>query len=245
MAQKWFQSVGVRAALILTIGGIVVAGMNILHERSQVKRDVASKDARLADLTDQLSLSRSEIQRLETQLAPFKTIALEKYTGSEQEKLQKLADDLQDLKDPLKRPIGSATSHVEIWIESDESRVGVTLGGAGHLAFVKDGRVLLLMVVNDWYSHCDDKGKAVYRVDFQLAAKQSIVGKPVEELRTSDSIEIRFAQMVPNSRVLRGKVSIVLNGSIQLEFEVPPQQTEKDRLYIRDVAAGFTVAPSL
>lgn len=42
-----------------------------------------------------------EIQRLETLLTPFRTIAIERYTGSEAEALSKLADRIQELESTL------------------------------------------------------------------------------------------------------------------------------------------------
>jgi len=171
MAQKWYQSVGVRAALIVTIGGIIVASMNILHERSQLKRDVTDKDTRIAELTDQLSSIRSEVQRLETQLAPFKIIALEKYTGSEQETLRKLADEIQELKDPLKKLIASATSRVVVTIKSDAQAQGSAsyTGAGGHLMFVKDRQSLLATAGTQSNARWNGKGEATYEGDFSIA----------------------------------------------------------------------------
>ena len=51
------------------------------------------------NLNIEISKKDSEIQKLETQLIPFRTIALEKYAGSEQEALNKLAKQLASLED--------------------------------------------------------------------------------------------------------------------------------------------------
>lgn len=48
-------------------------------------------------LNTDLSDARSEIQRLETLLAPFRTVALERYTGPEAEALRKLSDQIREL----------------------------------------------------------------------------------------------------------------------------------------------------
>ena len=102
MKKQWHQYVGIRAAIIIAVGGIIVAAMYIWNSRSELKQsnvkyknEMKEKDARITDLQQQLSQKDVEIQRLETQLTPFKTIALEKYTGSEQEALEKLAQSLK------------------------------------------------------------------------------------------------------------------------------------------------------
>lgn len=106
MAKKWFSSVGVKAAAILVVGSIIVAGMHIWNSRSQMAQDnknykteIDQKNTNIGKLQRDLSSKNTEIQRLETQLIPFRTIALDKYTGSESEALQKLASDIGRLQE--------------------------------------------------------------------------------------------------------------------------------------------------
>lgn len=105
MAKKWYSSVTVIAAIIIVVGSVIVAGMNIWNNRSQLVQDnenykvkIDDQKRKIDDLQQDSSNKNAEIQRLETQLIPFKAIALEKYTGSEQEVLGKLADELKELK---------------------------------------------------------------------------------------------------------------------------------------------------
>jgi len=69
--KRWYQSVGVRAAFIIAISGIVVAGMNIWHSRSKLKQDnenyqkeINSKNGHINTLEQQISQKTAEIQRL-------------------------------------------------------------------------------------------------------------------------------------------------------------------------------------
>ena len=106
----------VQAAIIT--GLLAFAGMwwRSNSESSILRTKVTEQNQKIAS-------QRADIQRLETQLTPFKTIALEKFTGSEQEALRKLAYELDELKsymDPFKKPIASATAHVEVTIKSKE-----------------------------------------------------------------------------------------------------------------------------
>lgn len=80
MSQKWFQKASVQASLVSAFAIVVVATVPIYHLNESnlaLQRDI---DAKIA-----------EIQRLETQLTPFRTIALERYGGTEVEALYKLA----------------------------------------------------------------------------------------------------------------------------------------------------------
>jgi len=102
MKKQWHQYVGIRAAIIMAVGGIIVAGMYIWNNRSELKQsnddykdEIKNKNDLISKLQQKLSQKDSEIQRLETQLTPFRTIALEKYTGSEKEALEKLAQSMK------------------------------------------------------------------------------------------------------------------------------------------------------
>jgi hypothetical protein len=85
MTQKFYQKASVQVAIISAIGLIIVSLITVGHQRSQLKSDNKKLEREVADKT-------AEIQRLETLLTPFRTIALEKYTGDEKEALRKLAD---------------------------------------------------------------------------------------------------------------------------------------------------------
>jgi hypothetical protein len=101
MGKIKFDSVGVQAALIIVIGTIIVASINIVNSRSALyqenealKQKVGEQKDEIESLGNEKEKQTSEIQRLETILTPFRTIALEKYTGSEKEVLKKLRNDL-------------------------------------------------------------------------------------------------------------------------------------------------------
>ncbi len=105
MTKKRYSSVAVEAAFITAVAIVMVAAMNIWHDRSQIKQDnknyeveINKKNTKINELQQELSSKNAEIQRLETSLIPFRIIAFEKYTGSEQEALRKLANEIKDLK---------------------------------------------------------------------------------------------------------------------------------------------------
>jgi predicted RNase H-like nuclease (RuvC/YqgF family) len=243
MAKKWYQSVRVRATFILGASSIIVAGMYILHARSELKQKNENYEKEIKIKNTLIVEKDSEIQRLETQLIPFKTIAIEKFTGTEQEALLKLANKLQELEkhiDPLKKPLASATAKIEIIIKTDK-HINARYGAGGYLAFCKNGQFLLMTIAQyaDTYPHAE--GEVLYKLDLQMDAENSAVGKPIEILQTSDLIQIMFhPHPIPeNSQVVKGKASVVINGNERFEFEILPQQMQGKNIFIRDVKINF------
>jgi len=90
MTQKFYQKASVQVAIVSAIGLFAVTAITIWHQRSQLKTDNQNLQREVTGKT-------SEIQRLETLLTPFRTIALEKFTGDEKQALRKLADDILHL----------------------------------------------------------------------------------------------------------------------------------------------------
>lgn len=94
MAQKFYQKATVQVAIVSGLVAIIIAGATILHQRSDLK----DENERLLRLTQKQS---AEIQRLETQLTPFRTIALEKFAGPEGEALKQLAERITTIDESL------------------------------------------------------------------------------------------------------------------------------------------------
>lgn len=237
--KKWYQYVGIRAACIIAIGGIIVAGLNIWHNRSKLAQDNEQYQTEIDTLKQDLSDKNFEIQRLETQLAPFKTIALEKYTGSEQERLQKLAERIEELENPLKKTIASAEAQVEVVIKSDEEVSMRYMTEGGLLSFVKNHQSLLLISNTQSDAKQNGKGEVIYKGVFSMQADHSAVGKPIEILQESDIIQIMFRKIPENSQVIGGKASVVINGNTRFEFEILPQQMRDKNIIIQDIKSSF------
>ena len=96
MSQKFYQKASVQVAMVSAVVLIIVPIITIVHQRSQLKSD----NIRLQREND---TKTTEIQRLETLLIPFRTIALEKYTLPEAEALRKLAEQIGVLQDADKQ----------------------------------------------------------------------------------------------------------------------------------------------
>src|ERR1039457_4454058 len=92
MAQKWYQKATVQGAIVAALALLIATLAPIALEVPSLKSDNA-------DLNRKLTEKSADLQRLETQLAPFRTIALERYTGPENEALAKLASQIQLLQE--------------------------------------------------------------------------------------------------------------------------------------------------
>jgi hypothetical protein len=90
MSQPFYQKASVQVSIISAVTLLIVTAATILHQRSSL---VAANARLLQDNQKQTQ----EIQRLETLLTPFRTIALQRFSGPEGEALKKLADQISAL----------------------------------------------------------------------------------------------------------------------------------------------------
>ena len=92
MPQKWYQKATVQGAIVGASALIVVTLIPVALQVPRLKSENAALVRKVFEKT-------AEVQRIETLLAPFRTIALERYTGPENEALKKLASQIQILQD--------------------------------------------------------------------------------------------------------------------------------------------------
>jgi len=85
MPIKFYQKASVQVAIITGIVVLLTTSTTIIHQRSSLIQDNKRLNRLAQDQT-------AEIQRLETLLTPFRTIALQEFAGPEAEALQKLAE---------------------------------------------------------------------------------------------------------------------------------------------------------
>lgn len=240
MAQKWYQKASVQTAIISGIFLLIGIGIPHFFKIPALERKIENLEKENSDKT-------AEIQRLETQLTPFKTIALEKFTGSEQEVLRKLADELKKLKNyvnPFKKPISYAVADIEVIVKSEEKINTTYANRGGLLAFVKDGQILLVVSDTKSIARQNGKGEVIYKGSFRIQSSHSQVGKPVEILQGSDLIQIEFNKIPENSNVLGGNAYVVINGDLSFDFEIPQQQMSGNKIIISEIKDKFLMTRS-
>jgi hypothetical protein len=96
VAQRWYQKASVQTALVT--GLFLIAVTTVPHALRVPKL----KD-KIDDLKHKLEDKSHESLRLETQLAPFRALALEKYPGDQAEALKKLAEEVTTIRGRLER----------------------------------------------------------------------------------------------------------------------------------------------
>ena len=235
---KWYNKGIVQAALVAGVIQIII--IIIIH----IFFKVPSLKDRIAFLENEKSTLTVENQRLETILIPFKTIALEKFTGPESERLLKLADQIEKLTnfvDPFKKPISYAVADVQVIIESDEKVNTQYIDRGGFLVFVKNGKSLLLVSDTKSNARQNGKGEVIYSGNFIIQSNESIIGEEVKTLQDSDLIQITFYKIPENSFVLGGKASIIINGDQRFEFEIPQQKMSGENILIKEIKSKFSL----
>ena len=234
LTPKWYTKGIVQAAVV---AGLIQLLYIIIFQ-------VPALEDRIFFLEEKNTTLIVEKQRLETQLIPFKTIALEKFTGPESERLLQLANQIEDLTnfvDPLKKPISYAVADIQVIIKSDE-KVNTQYGDrGGFLAFVKNG--ISILYVSDTKSNArqNGKGEVIYTGNFIIQSNQSRIGEQVIILQDSDLIQIEFRKIPENSLVLGGKASIIINGDQRFEFEIPQQKMSGENIFIKEIKSKFSL----
>ena len=101
MAQRWYQKASVQTAIVTGFVLVIVTTIPLALQVPKLKDKNEELQRKLQERDAQIQAKDSEIQRLETLLVPFKTIALERFTGDETEALGKLADRIKTLEDQI------------------------------------------------------------------------------------------------------------------------------------------------
>jgi hypothetical protein len=91
--QNWLKKASVQTAVVSGIFLLIVTIIVQFSPKAKLEKEVV-------DLKD-------EVQRLETQLAPFRALAIQRFGGSEEQALSKLAAQVQDLQTQLERATGT------------------------------------------------------------------------------------------------------------------------------------------
>ena len=84
----------------VSVGLVLLFGISV-RKRWHLEADLSASLNRVEELNREILAKTAEIQRLETQLAPFKTIALQRFADPEPEALRKLADRISNIEDAV------------------------------------------------------------------------------------------------------------------------------------------------
>jgi cell division protein FtsB len=195
--------------------------------------------------TDNSDLARDNVQLrtenagLRETVAPLLARAAKEFPGEEiNSSLKKIIDKLES-ENPLEQPIASSSSTVEILIKSDQGLNAHFIDQGAFLAFGKGKDALLMNTSVDSFGNQTGKGEVLYHAILQMPADDSSVGKPISVLKDTEYLQAQFGALPDNCEVLGGKMVCVLNGSIRLKFDIPPQQSIGKNVFIRDMRQGL------
>lgn len=200
-------------------------------ENSELKRDKSQLE--------------SENKSLRETVAPLIAQAAREFPGEEiNTSLKKIVDRMESL-DPLRQPIASATTTVFLTIKSDADVHSHSTKNLAWRACLANGSTVLLGTsANEWEEDQIGNGVVRYKVNLSMSADDSAVGKPIEFLSQAQYIQVDFILMPESSYVTGGKAIFVINNSIRLEFNIPPQQVDNGRIFVRDLSDGLKSLPS-
>jgi hypothetical protein len=94
MKQKWYKKASVQTALVYGVFLLIGIALPYFFKVPALENEIKNLSKECSDKSD-------EIQRLETQLTPFKTVALEYYPGPEAEALSKLALKISEIENSI------------------------------------------------------------------------------------------------------------------------------------------------
>jgi len=142
---------------------------------------------------------------------------------------------------PYRQPIRTGTSTVEVVIISREDVNTRYIDGGGYIAFCKGKEALLVMSSTECTARQTGKGEVIYRAVFNMDATDPAVGEPVNFLKkAAEYVQIRFLPMPEKTKVSAGKVICTFNSEVQVEIIIPPQETVKGLIFVRNLEGVFS-----
>lgn len=208
-----------------------------------------------AELSQQKSHFEEMYKEAENALAPWKMFAISQYPGKSIDQalpllLQKV-DALYKLLEatatnPLAEPIASATATATVeFATTEKTSIGVNIGQGGFVAFGSGNTPLLIATTPNNIGIAAESGRGVYRIVGEAAADEPYMGKPINSLLDAKYVQVSFLKsLIPaNAQIIRGTVTWVINKSVTLKFDIPPQLAGEaancSKIMITDVSYGL------
>ena len=101
MAQRWYQKASVQTAIVTGFVLVIVTTIPLALQVPKLKDKNEELQRKLQKGTPRYKQKTLKFNALRPSLVPFKTIALERFTGDETEALGKLADRIKTLEDQI------------------------------------------------------------------------------------------------------------------------------------------------
>lgn len=142
---------------------------------------------------------------------------------------------------PYRQPIRTATSTTKVVIISGEDVSTRYMDSGGYIAFYKGKEAILVMASTECTARQTGKNEVIYRAVFSMDATDSAVGKPVNFLKeASEYVQMKFFPMAEKTKVSSGKAICTFNSDVQVEIVIPPQETTKGLILVRNLEDVFS-----
>lgn len=150
-------------------------------------------------------------------------------------KLEKAEATIQAL-NPTQQPIAAFEVVADVLIRSAEQFNAHFVGSGGVAAFARATEPLLMTSSEDSFAESSGtSGTSRFRAVMNQPASGSLVRKPMAELRNAQYLQIELRQLPTDAAIIEGKATVTINGSQQIEFEIPPQIANGRRFAVRDM----------
>jgi hypothetical protein len=204
-------------------------------------KEIQKLEADNTQLQSTLRETERENRGLRETVAPLLARAAREFPGEEiNASLKKLVERLEADR-ASNRPLASASVTAKVVINSaaNENSHYMGDGSGGYVALGKGPNALFVASAGDSFVATIATNEVQYRGVFQMPADDKIVGKPLGELTEAEYFQIEFQHMPENQSIIGGEAILVLNGSLRLEFAIPPQRSQGKKIFIRDIQREF------
>jgi hypothetical protein len=138
---------------------------------------------------------------------------------------------------PLTDPIAAATATVELVVGDTNTINDVYLPSGCFAGFASGTTPLLIAAANQFSGRTLQSGStAQFHADCVMSPDSDSVGKPISMLERSGYVQIQFsAPFPPNSHIISGHVTWVLNNKWIIKVDVPEQISQGTMIFVRDL----------
>jgi hypothetical protein len=218
-------------AIIMIMGLLGVAIWSVVTNRIQA-RQIDKLEASLRE-------SERENRGLRETVAPLLARAAKEFPGEEiNTSLKKVVERL-DADRPGNRLLSSASASVEVVVDSRSEGSIRYANQGGYIALGKASEALLVASSGESTERPLGTNVVLLRSVFQMAPDDRNVGKPVWNITNAEYIQIEFAAMRRDRHILGGKATLILNSSLRLEFEIPPQTANGQLIIVPNVQGAL------
>ncbi len=206
------------------------------------EREIADLKTEKRNLQEDLRLTRSENAGLRETVAPLLKQAATQFPGEEiNSSLKKVIAQLETFS-PTEQPLRTATATISVVVASKEKTSASYMDRGGYLALVFGATALLETAATTSSAEPGADGEVIFRGVFQ--ADQS---KIPDGLRISSLMKVEYAQisflMIPEDSIIRsGHAAIVLNNVTRIEFDIPRQLMDGQRIFVREIKPALEKA---